>query len=333
MGTGVRDKYHVAVNAKGYMLRGAPGKPAYQRSVVPSQVDRLAISDLAYSDFSGAGLFYTAQTDWSSGVKTEKKWRDDGKFYYSENIDAYSDSGEIKIISGLAAETITSPGLILCGYYGNLAGTDYRFIGNFSGTTPRKVMRKSGATWSDITGDAINNNIDAVIQIISHKSSIYILTYDGADTSDVLLQTSDAAPADNTDYTDHTSALKTAMSWATLHAATAAAEVNWELYVALYTSGTPFEIGIAKPADNGSNWSNVLDYDGNHFIIGIVPYGDGFYYLVNSGTGGSLGLRFYELANSADAHVAKIAGGVSLTEYNRNAWMHILKNKHIIITN
>ncbi len=95
--TGVRDKYHIAVNSKGYMLRGAPDRPAYQKSIVPSQIDRLAISDLAYSDFSGQGLFYLAQTDWSAGVKSEKTWRDDAKYWYSTNIDTYSEQGCIQL--------------------------------------------------------------------------------------------------------------------------------------------------------------------------------------------------------------------------------------------
>ena len=86
MSTGVKDKYNIAINSKGYMLRGAPGQVAYAKSVVPSQIDRLAVSDLAYSDFAGQGLFYLAQTDWNAGIKSERMWRDDAKFYYSTNM-------------------------------------------------------------------------------------------------------------------------------------------------------------------------------------------------------------------------------------------------------
>ena len=66
----IRNKYHVAINSVGYMLRGAPNTPVYTRGVVPSTVNRLAVSDINYSDFSGQGIFYLAQTDWSAGIKS-----------------------------------------------------------------------------------------------------------------------------------------------------------------------------------------------------------------------------------------------------------------------
>jgi len=105
MGTGVKEQYNIAINSKGYTLRGVPYKPGYQKSIVASQIDRLAISDIAYSDFSGAGLFFIAQTDWIGGSKHEKLWKDDAKFWYSSNIDAYSEQGSIKLQTKVQTES------------------------------------------------------------------------------------------------------------------------------------------------------------------------------------------------------------------------------------
>ena len=326
MSSEIKDKYNVSINDKGYILKGAPNRPAYIRGVVASQIDRLAISDLAYSDFAGTGLFFVAQSEWAKGVKNEKKWRDDGKYYYSENIDAFSDDGEIKIVSGLSLENDFDEQLH-CGYYGDLAGISYLFAGTNTGT-PRKVYRKSG-TWSNITGTNIGADVDYVQQIISHKQNIYILTQNtGANNINCVMSTADAST-----YTQHKDAIATAMSWTNIFEGTCALEIDNTLYIALYDgSATPWGCGVVKTVDNGANWVKVFENAGYRKIISMVNYGGDLYYLTNENNS-SFQLRIYDISADTDTLVQEIQSenmNLSMVEYYSGNYMHLLSDKIVI---
>jgi hypothetical protein len=46
MATGVRSRYHLAINQKGFMLRGSPMSPSYSKERAASVVNQLGVGDL-----------------------------------------------------------------------------------------------------------------------------------------------------------------------------------------------------------------------------------------------------------------------------------------------
>jgi len=151
----VKNLYNVGLNGKGYVFMGSPGSPAYQRSVIPTEINRLAISDINYSDFSGTGLFYIAQTDWSAGIKNEKIWKDDAKFYYSTNIDAYSEQGAIKCAVDVAIEGQLGASIytMVSGLVDGTGGShvDQYFAGGLYGGNVA-IYENYAGTFNNITG-------------------------------------------------------------------------------------------------------------------------------------------------------------------------------------
>ena len=96
MPSGVRSRYHIAINGKGFLLRGAPGSPSYAKQDAPTQVAQLGTGDLSYNLLNGAGWSYFAQTDWSGGFQ-RLKFKDDGSFKDGQGIDVISEYGNVKL--------------------------------------------------------------------------------------------------------------------------------------------------------------------------------------------------------------------------------------------
>jgi hypothetical protein len=251
MATGVRDKYHVAINSKGYILRGAPERPAYKREVLASQVDRLAISDISYSDFAGQTLFYLAQTDWSAGIKDDRTWKDDGKFYYSTNIDAHSKLGSIKLSSGLTLKKDFTEN-INCGIYGSVAGTSYHYIGtNDTGSTKPAVYRSSdGTTFSDISSSAISDLRTDVSCLRVVNSALWITTL-GVNQTDVVQS------YDGTSFTDHSAAILAASTLVSVLNSSCVLDVGSDIYAGVSGGKTLANTGEkATTAYVTANWNN-----------------------------------------------------------------------------
>lgn len=102
MATGVRSSYHVAINGKGFMLRGAPTTPRYLKEEAPSLVNQLGTGDLSYNQLNGSGWSYFAQTDWSGGFQ-RIKFKDDASFKDGQAIDPISKYGEVKLQYGFTS--------------------------------------------------------------------------------------------------------------------------------------------------------------------------------------------------------------------------------------
>lgn len=99
MSTGVRDVYHVAINSRGFMLRGTPSAPAYVKQRAPSLVNQLGVGDLNYNSLNGSGWSYWTQTDWSGGFQ-RIKFKDDASFKDGQAIDVLSKYGDAKLQFG-----------------------------------------------------------------------------------------------------------------------------------------------------------------------------------------------------------------------------------------
>ena len=92
-----KNKYHISIDSIGCMLSGTPENPSRNVSRQPVFGNRFASGDRDYTDFSI--WWYWAQTDWSGGFKDQKQWEDDAKFYYSVNVDTWSEIGAVKLLN------------------------------------------------------------------------------------------------------------------------------------------------------------------------------------------------------------------------------------------
>ncbi len=264
MATGVKDKYNVAINGKGYIFRGSPDKPAYLRDILPSQVDRLAISDLSYSDFAGQTLFYNAQTDWSAGAKDDRTWKDDAKFYYSSNIDAHSEAGAIKLASGLALKKDFTED-VNCGEYGNVGGTSYHFIGTrLPSYNVQPVIYRStdGTTFSDIS-NSIMSKYRTDVSCLKTINSILWATTLGAGQVDVVQSYNGTA------FTDYSAAILAASSLVSILNSSVINNVGNDIYAGISGGKTTGNIVKAPTAKFtvASDWNdpnNAFVDDGNY---------------------------------------------------------------------
>ena len=286
--TDIKNKYHVALNGVGYMLKGAPDKPAYTRSVVPSQVNRLAISDLEYSDFAGTGLFYLAQTDWSAGIKNEQIWRDDGKYYYSTNLDTYSYNGEIKVEKELVLEKTFSTDAY-CGTTASVNGVVNTYVGTYKDTNIRIYKRVIGG-WTGIDNSGFSTSQNAPAYIVGHKEKIWIGTVGGGNLDCV----------DSFDGTgslvDHQPAIDTATGW-NAKASRSACEVGGTLFVGVEDSLNG-QCALVSTDDSGATWDLVKDFGFESSIVAMCDFNSKLYYIFYSS--GFTYLRVYDPATFVD---------------------------------
>jgi hypothetical protein len=97
MSTEIRTKYHIGINGKGFMLRGAPTSPRYVKEEAPSTINQINIgNDISYASLNGSGWNYWSQSDWSGGFQ-QLKHKDDGSFKDGQAIDVVSKYGELKL--------------------------------------------------------------------------------------------------------------------------------------------------------------------------------------------------------------------------------------------
>jgi hypothetical protein len=96
MSSGVRSKYNVALNGKGFMLRGAPSTPRYIKERAPSFASQLGSGDLNYNSLNGSGWSFWTQTDWSGGYQ-QVKFKDDATFKDGQAVDVLNKFGEVRL--------------------------------------------------------------------------------------------------------------------------------------------------------------------------------------------------------------------------------------------
>lgn len=103
----MRSRYHLAINARGFMLRGAPQAPAYRKTLAPNLLtriyfNRLGVEDLGSDPLNGARWDYWHQTDWTGGHQV-LKFQDDGSFKDGQGVDTLTEFGSIKLQNGFTS--------------------------------------------------------------------------------------------------------------------------------------------------------------------------------------------------------------------------------------
>lgn len=203
-----RNKYHIALNGVGLLLQGTPERPGYQQGQAAVYGNRFASGDRDYNDLSQ--WWYFIQTDWSAGFKDSVQWENDGKFYYSTNIDTWSEQGAIKLCRKPAynPDELFTAAIGAC-HEGDLAGTIYKFVSTADelDSRPHIYTAPSGEnqTFSDISTTTIATSQNSVSQISTRLGIGWFSTV-GSGTTTVVLTN------DGTSFTDQTANIKAGAS-------------------------------------------------------------------------------------------------------------------------
>jgi len=327
--------YNISLNGQGFLLWGTPKLPARTLTQAPVFGNRFAQGDRDYGDFTF--WWYWVQTEWANGFKNEVSWKDDGKYYYSTNIDTYSEFGSIKVASGLVLQQdFDAP--ISCGSWETLTGSSYGYVGtSFGGNGKPRVYKLDGTVWTwsaDITS-AWMPLASRVSDVIAHKSKLWVLTVGGATNTYGVTQ----CDFDGANPVDYTSAILTAMGWTTWKGAYSVTSDESVLCISVMgkTAGDALEFGIVKTVDNGANWVLVEKYSyagdissGN--IISMNLVGDDIYYLLANNRLTTLDFRKFNLTTSSDVSINffNTSVGEPLSLFSSRRMLIILNGKLII---
>lgn len=147
MATGVRAKYHIAINGNGFMLRGGPQAPVYTKDDAPTIVqnlrfaDRFGLGDFSQSQLNGNGWSYWTQTDWTGGFQTIK-WVDNGSYRDGQAIDGLIKFGNISIQNAFISAAKISGGHTLASY---LPANGKLILGTVKGPGGAKIFSLTSA--------------------------------------------------------------------------------------------------------------------------------------------------------------------------------------------
>lgn len=96
MPSGIRTRYNVALNGRGFMLRGSPQNPAYSKTEVAINLSNADANDPSFNPLNGADWLYWAQTDWSGGFQ-QLKWKDNASFRDGQSVNLLDPYGNVKM--------------------------------------------------------------------------------------------------------------------------------------------------------------------------------------------------------------------------------------------
>jgi len=294
-----RNLYNCALGSQGFILTGTPERPARTMVQAPVFGNRYALGDRDYTDFTF--WWYWAQTEWANGFKDSVSWANDGKFYYSTNIDTWSEYGAIKLASGLILEKEFTEN-ITCGSYEMVAGTSYGYIGTDDDVDGKPRVYRSDDWTTNIVSAWMPTSASWVNDVIHHKEKIYILTTGSSSATTYVVTKCDADGTNQVDYTGtSTTYIYQAMGWQPTGATSATSDDN-TLYIAV-TAFQGAKFGIVKTDDNGANWTKVLEYSYEGNIPCMLLIGSALYYLIEPSNESRLEFRKYDISASADAFI------------------------------
>ena len=143
----IRSTYHISLNNNGFMLRGAPETPLYQKQDAPTVVNQLGIGDLDYNKLNGSGWSYWTQTDWSGGFQ-QLKYKDTATFKSGQAVDTIKKYGEVSLQNKFTSAAVISGSH---SYGDSIVHGDKYLIGTVKGGGAKLLSLTSASTVATIS--------------------------------------------------------------------------------------------------------------------------------------------------------------------------------------
>lgn len=296
-----KGKYHVALNGNGLLLQGAPNRLAYEMEQAPIYGNRFAQGDRSYGDFSF--WWFWTQTDWAGGLKENANWADDAKFLSSENLDAFSIGGQLKILDKPVVQTTdisSNSANINRVIYGTVDdGTNSIsrfFLGNratsVAGTDGCKLWQSSdGDTWTLVNEFA---TITAINDLFISLQTLFIIM-----TSELYVFNDATTPF--VTVTERTTEFNTSgLAVTFFHSG---CDVNGVAHV---VGKTLDQAAMKTSIDDGATWTQRILFPVGVSVFNCISFNSEFYYLRQVGSG--CALYRYNLGTTTDTFVYEFSG-------------------------
>lgn len=295
-------KYNAAIAGQGLILQSRQDVPAYrvQQSLVFG--NRIAQGDRSYNDFSK--WWYMSQTDWSGGVKDLSSFVDDAKYYLSQNIDAYSEPGAIKLAPFYSADHTFAENLYVgtsgSVFYATGQTAELKFVGTDDGSNSKPHIYAYDGSWTDISSTFFSTNDNIIATLLTRKNYLWSGT---AGVGGKCVAYYNYETATWVDATAHVDAHVT--GGYSILGCLSMVDINGTLYVAVENFLNKNYSGIFKttavaPTVDG-DWATVVEHTGKGTIPAMCEYGGNLYYLVNGSYGSEL--RMWNTSSNVDTHV------------------------------
>lgn len=308
----IRSKYHIALNDIGFILQGAPEQPAYILEQAAIFNNRLAQGDRSYDDFSK--YWYWAQTDFFQGLKHDTMWADDGKFFFSTNIDPWSEPGAIKLARASSLINDFTEEIIVASQLNN-NNNAYKYYGTLpnSGTSIPVVYEYNGSSYVDITtdmggGEAMTTNESAIASLTGNRGYVIIGTVSSQNEVNCVIYRQGTAIEDISDH------IGNAMSFGTARACRAGDAINGTIYLIIDTGDESILSIVTSSSDTPTtdiDWTEV--YNGYYHGIPLAAKGFGGNLIYLTSINNTLRLYKYDIANDVNT-LLRVFRNVTISE-------------------
>lgn len=324
-----KGEFHVALDGVGLLLQGAPDRLAYQQGQSPTYGQRFASGDRGYNDLSQ--WWYFIQTDWSGGFKDTQPWLDDAKYYYSTNIDAWSEPGSIKLCDNPVSDEDFSEDIV-CGCIAEVNGTSYKFIGTDDASDSRPNIYKSALgkaqVWSEILGTTVPTTQNTVCQMSGRNGYLW-MSMIGTASSDVV------ETWDGTTFVDCTANIYNGGATISYNPQGSRCHVSYAgtMYVFVYNySNNQYALvktTVTNPTAAG-DWSKVFEKTATDGIpVACVVYNGIIYYLVDFN--GYCELWGYSISSTTNTLI-RVFKGSNISNYGVGDKLLVELNGILLIT-
>lgn len=321
----IKSKFHVALDGQGLLLQGAPDRLAYQQGQSPVYGNRFASGDRSYNDLSQ--WWYFVQTSWGAGFKDSTSWADDAKYYYSTNMDAWSESGAIKLARKPVLQNNFTED-IGCGAEIEVNGSTKKYIGTYDNASDEPLIYEyDGANWADIFAGQSTNNQNVTSQLSGRAGIMWISTV-GIGSTNVVVTWSGSA------FTDQSAYIYNGGATITFQPESSRCHVHYQGTTYVFVDdATNNKYALVKTTTTNpsaaGNWSKVFEVTNvNGLPIACAVYNGFIYYVLNYSS--QIELHAWSIADSTDTLVSVFNNTGAPNWGVGNKLLNVLNGKLII---
>lgn len=322
-----KSKYHAALDGQGLILQGAPDRLAYQQGQAPIYGTRFASGDRSYNDLSQWWYFF--QTSWAAGFKDFVSWLDDAKYYFSTNIDAWSENGAIK----LSRKPVLHKNFveqISCGSEVEVNASTKKYIGTYDDASNEPLIYEySGADWADIYAGQSSANQNSISQLSGRAGIMWISTVGVGHTNVVVTWTGSA-------FTDQSAYIYNAGATISFEPHSSRCHIHYQGTTYVFVEdATANKYALVKTTSSNptgaGNWSKVFEVAAvSGLPISCVIYNGLIYYIVANFSLGNAELHAWSIANSVDTLIATFQNNTMPLTGAGDKMLKVLNGKLII---